>query len=58
MSEENLNKYPTTGYVSEIRNFGNLLFLILRSGYKTVFKKEIFQLYQEGLQYFLSYFFK
>lgn len=50
MLEENTNKYITTGYVSEIRNFGNLLFLILRSGYNTeqitFFKKDCPELYK------------
>ena len=45
-------KYTTYGYVSEIRNFGNLMFLILRNAYKTeqitFFKKDCPDLYSQA----------
>jgi aspartyl-tRNA synthetase len=49
-NKKNLSEnYITYGYVSEIRNFGNLLFLILRNEYKneqiTFFKKDCIDLY-------------
>jgi len=38
-----MEKYKTQGYVFEIRNFGNLMFFIIRDQYKkeqiTFFKK-------------------
>jgi aspartyl-tRNA synthetase len=46
-----MNEYKTRGYVSEIRNFGNLLFIIIRKGYDfeqiTFFKKECLELYNK-----------
>ncbi len=45
-------KYETIGYVSEIRNFGNLMFVIIRKGYEneqiTFFKKDCPDLYDQA----------
>jgi aspartyl-tRNA synthetase len=47
-----MEEYITQGYVSEIRNFGNLMFLILRNGFKTeqitFFKKDCPELYAQA----------
>jgi aspartyl-tRNA synthetase len=48
----NMNEYETTGYISEIRNFGNLMFIIIRKGYLfeqiTFFKKDCPDLYNQA----------
>lgn len=47
-----MEKYTTVGYVSEIRNFGNLMFVIVRKGYDyeqiTFFKKDCPELYNQA----------
>ncbi len=47
-----MEKYIARGYVSEIRNFGNLMFFILRDQYKkeqiTFFKKDNLELFNKA----------
>lgn len=47
-----MEKHETTGYISEIRNFGNLMFIIIRKGYDfeqiTFFKKDCPELYDQA----------